>query len=75
MARLPVLKPKKVIRALQRADFYINRQSGSHVQLVHKTNPQRIVTVPSHNKDIPKGTMGNIIRQAGLTIDEFMRYL
>ncbi len=48
MATLPVVKPK----ALQRAGFFIARQSGSHVRLIHQTESGRRVTVPLHNKDL-----------------------
>ncbi len=49
MAKLPVVKPKKVLKALQRAGFYIRHQTGSHVRLVHQTEPHRRVTIPMHN--------------------------
>ncbi|NIS39046.1 addiction module toxin, HicA family, partial [Candidatus Saccharibacteria bacterium] len=44
MATLPVVKPKEVIKALQRAGFFIARQSGSHVRLIHQTESSRRVT-------------------------------
>ena len=72
MAKLPVVKPKEVIRALQHVGFYIHHQTGSHARLIHPTNPTLRVTVPIHNKDLPKGTLANILRQAGLTVDEFL---
>ena len=75
MPKLPIAKPKQVIRALQRAGFYIHHQTGSHARLIHKTNSEKRVTVPIHNKDIPKGTLANIIRQTGLTMDEFLKHL
>jgi len=75
MAKLPIVKPKQVIRALQRAGFYIHRQVGSHARLIHPIDPARRVTVPIHNEDIPKGTLSSIIKQAGLTVDEFIRLL
>ena len=75
MAKLPVVKPKDVVRALQKAGFYIHHQTGSHARLLHTADLERRVTVPIHNKDLPKGTLANILRQAGLTIDEFIAYL
>jgi predicted RNA binding protein YcfA (HicA-like mRNA interferase family) len=44
------------------------RQSGSHKQFKHPTKPG-LVTVPSPKKDIPKGTLRSIARQAGITLD------
>ena len=72
MPKLPIVKPKQVIRALRDAGFYLHHQTGSHARLIHSTDPTRRVTVPVHNKDIPRGTLANIIRQAGMTIEEFI---
>jgi len=74
-ARLPVLKPKQVIKALERAGFYIHRQSGSHARLIHKTDHKLRVTVATHNKDIKPATFKSILKQANLTPDEFRQLL
>jgi len=74
--RLPSVKARDVIRALHGAGFSIVRTSGSHYRLVHDTDPTRMTTVPVHGgKDIPRGTLRDIIKQAGLTIDEFVDLL
>lgn len=70
MSKIPVLKPKEVIRALERAGFYFARQKGSH-KLYKKASIR--VTVPYHNKDLAPGTMRNIIEQSGMTAVEFIR--
>ena len=75
MAQLPVLKPKTVLRALQRAGFYIHHQSGSHARLLHRTRPELRVTLPIHTKDVPLPTLKRILQQAGLTPDELRKYL
>ena len=75
MAQLPVLKPKAVLRALQRAGFYIHHQSGSHARLLHRTRSELRVTLPIHTKDVPLPTLKRILQQAGLTPDEFRRFL
>jgi predicted RNA binding protein YcfA (HicA-like mRNA interferase family) len=55
--RLPQLNAKDVIRALERADFFVERSSGSHHLLVHRTDPRRRATVAYHGcRDIPQGT-------------------
>jgi predicted RNA binding protein YcfA (HicA-like mRNA interferase family) len=74
--RLPVLKARDVIRALEKAGFSVVRVSGSHHRLVHDTDPTRQTTVPVHRgKDLPRGTLRDIIDQAGLTVDEFLNLL
>ncbi len=56
--RLPSLNAKQVIRVLERADFFIERSSGSHYLLVHRTDPRRRVTVAYHgSRDIPRATL------------------
>ena len=70
--RLPAVKAREVIRALQRAGFSVTRTSGSHCRLLHDTDPARRITVPVHaGKDLKRGTLQGILRQAGLTVEEF----
>ncbi len=74
--RLPVLKPKQVIAALQRAGFYIHHQKGSHARLLHPTRPELHVTVPIHSKDLPPSLLKHrILKQAGLSEEEFLNLL
>ena len=74
--RLPSVTARDVIRALQNAGFSIVRTTGSHYRLVHDIDPTRQTTVALHKgKDIPRGTLRDIIKQAGLTVDEFIDLL
>ena len=73
--QLPVVTAREVVRALLRAGFVIHHQTGSHVQLTHPQRPGLRVTVPSHSGDVPRGTLHAILRQAGLSRDEFLRLL
>ena len=70
--KLPVLKPKKVIKALERGGFQVHHTSGSHY-ILKKDNLR--VTVPYHNKDLKPGTLASIIEQSGLTVEEFKELL
>jgi predicted RNA binding protein YcfA (HicA-like mRNA interferase family) len=66
---------KKVIHALQRAGFVIVRQKGSHIRLQKRFNDEVIkLTVPAHTP-IKRSTLSHIIKNAGMTIEEFMKYL
>jgi predicted RNA binding protein YcfA (HicA-like mRNA interferase family) len=73
--RLPSLRPNVVVRALERAGFFISRTSGSHCRLVHRADPARKVTVPMHNADLKRSTLRSIIAQAGLTVADFIELL
>ena len=73
--KLPRATGREVVRALGRAGFILDRQRGSHVILV---NPQtrRRVTVPVHAGQIVKiGTLRGILEDAGISPDDFRRFL
>jgi len=73
--RLPALKPREVLRKLQRSGFYIHHTNGSHYILKHPGKPGLRVTLPWHNKDLKRGTLASIIQQAGYTAEEFSELL
>ena len=73
MSKLPVVSGAQCIKALERAGFIIYRQRGSHLTLV-RVEPKAQVTVPNH-KELDRGTLRAIIRQAGLNVDEFVALL
>lgn len=74
--RLPVVNGKRVIQALTSTGFVVNRIVGSHHVLVYPGDPTRTVTVPVHaGRDLKPGTLRSIIRQAGLTVEEFVELL
>lgn len=75
MVSLPVLKPRQVLRALQRAGFYVHHQTGSHARLFHKKKSHLRVTIPIHSKDIPRATLLRILKQAEFSKKEFLKYL
>ena len=73
MSRLPVVSGAECIKALTKAGFVVYRQRGSHVTLIRKDPPSQ-TTIPNH-KELDRGTLRAIIRQAGLTVEEFMDLL
>jgi predicted RNA binding protein YcfA (HicA-like mRNA interferase family) len=73
--RLPAVRPREAIAALQRAGFVIRRITGSHYRLGMPGDPSRWVVVAYHNRDLHPKTLRSIIRQAGLTVDEFIDLL
>jgi len=70
MAKLLGINHLKAVKALEKAGFYIARQ-GKHIVM---TNDVRIVTIPRHNP-VNAFTMGGIVRDAGLTQEEFKKLL
>ncbi|MBW6517313.1 MAG: type II toxin-antitoxin system HicA family toxin [ANME-2 cluster archaeon] len=73
--KLPVVSGEKVIKVLLKAGFVKVRQRGSHVRLENIEGDDIIkVTVPLHNS-LKKGTLSRIIKEAGLTNDEFVDFI
>ena len=73
--KLPVLSGRDVIKILSKQGFKVARQKGSHVILVKETKDgKKGVVVPNH-KEIDKGTLLEIIRQSGMTKDEFLKLI
>ena len=75
MPKLPRIPSLLVIRALKRAHFYEFHQSGSYIQLWHLEKLELRVTIPFHRKDLTPKTLTSIIKQAGLSIDGFLKLL
>lgn len=73
MTRLPVVSGRECVRALEKAGFVFGRQRGSHMVLYCEHPPSQ-VTVPDH-RELDRGTLRSILRQADLTIEEFLRLL
>ncbi len=73
--KLPVVSGEETIKALHKAGFRVVRQKGSHVRMEKKTDEGTIkVTVPLH-PTLKKGTLRIILKQAGLTVEEFVKLL
>ena len=73
MAKLPVIRPKDLLKALRRAGFQVARQAGSHARLIHPDG--RAVTIAIHQAPITKGTLRAIIRDIKLSKEEFLKLL
>ena len=73
MSGLPRISGRECVKALAKADFYLKRQEGSHM-ILRRDSPFGQVVVPDH-KELDRGTLRAIIRQAGLSVDEFMKLL
>ncbi len=64
---------KEVIQKLRQAGFVFDRQAkGSHEIWYNPTTHRRVV-VPNHPGLLPKGTLRAIVRESGLTVDEFTK--
>ncbi len=73
MTKLPGISGNECVKALEKAGFYFKRQEGSHI-ILRRDDPFTQVVVPRH-KELDRGTLRAIIRQAGLSVDEFVKLL
>lgn len=69
MSKLPRISSRECIRALEKVDFYVVRQKGSHI-VMRRDQPYAQTVVPE-NREIPVGTLHNILRDANLTVEQF----
>jgi predicted RNA binding protein YcfA (HicA-like mRNA interferase family) len=69
MSKLPRVSGQEVVAALTKLGFQFKRQQGSHI-ILRRKNPFAQTVVPNH-KELDRGTLRAIIRQAGISVDEF----
>ena len=73
MKKLPRISGWECVKAFERLGFYRKRQEGSHI-ILRKDNPFAQIIVPDH-KELDRGTLRAIIRQANVRVDEFINAL
>jgi predicted RNA binding protein YcfA (HicA-like mRNA interferase family) len=69
MSKLPRVSGRDVVTVLLKRNFILKRQHGSHIVL-RRDDPFAQVVVPDH-RELDKGTLRAILRQAGISIEEF----
>ncbi len=68
MPRLPVIKPKEIIKAIKLKGFVLDHVSGSHY-IFYNTAKSLRVTIPYHNKPLKRKTLMSILKQAQIAVD------
>ena len=72
MGRLSGFKYKEIISKLRKASFHFDRQAkGSH-EIWYNPKTKIRITILNHPGDMPEGTLNAIVKQAGLTIEQFL---
>lgn len=75
MPKLPSVSGERVIRALKCTGFVELRQKGSHVSLEKRVGDQVFKTVVLLHNELAKGTLSDILKQSGLSLDQFLELL
>ncbi len=74
MPKLPIVSGIETVKAFSKIGYEVDHQTGSHIIIRQRKYPHRRLTVPNH-KEVAKGTLRGLIKQAGLTIEEFIELL
>lgn len=69
---MAAFKPKEIVKILRKLGFIEKRQTGSHL-IFYNPAKKTIIPVPIHNKDLKKGLLRSIIKQAGSTEEQFLK--
>jgi len=72
MSKLPVCSGPDAVKAFRKLGYEVDHQTGSHIILRHATS--RRLTVPNH-RELAKGTLRALIREAGITKEQFTELL
>ena len=74
MSYLPLVSGQEAVRVFARIGYNIDHQTGSHIILRKSEPPHRRLTIPNH-KQLAKGTLRGLIREAGISVEEFRNLL
>jgi predicted RNA binding protein YcfA (HicA-like mRNA interferase family) len=72
--KLPVVSGSDAVKAFAKAGYVLDEQHGSHMIVRRGDPPHRRLSVPNH-RELAKGTLRALIREAGLTVDEVVKLL
>jgi predicted RNA binding protein YcfA (HicA-like mRNA interferase family) len=72
MSPIPSVKAGRLIKALERAGFYVYHTTGGHYVLKHTEKSHLRVVVPHHSGDVKRGVLRSILYQAELTVEELI---
>ena len=72
--KLPVLSGRQVVAVFRRIGYEFDEQHGSHIIIRRADPPHRRLSIPDH-KELAKGTLRALIRESGLSLEEFITLL
>ncbi len=73
MGRLAGFRYREIVRRLKRYGFEFDRQAAGSHEIWYNAKTNRYTTIPNHPGDMPEGTLRAILKQAGITPEDFLR--
>lgn len=74
MPPVPLVSTHNAIKAFEKVGYQVNHQTGSHIILRRREPPHLHLSIPNR-RQLPRGTLRRLIRDAGLTVEEFTKLL
>ena len=75
MPSLPQIKGDRLVNALSKRGWYVDRTRGSHVIMRNESKPRTKIVIPIHRRPIKPGILYNILKIAGLSVEEIKELL
>ena len=72
MGRLSGFRYRQIIKRLKKMGFVFDRQAAGSHEIWYNEQTDRYTTVPNHPGDMPEGTLRAILRQADISLDDFL---
>jgi len=72
MGRLAGFRYREIVKRLKRFGFGFDRQAAGSHEIWYNPTTKRYTTIPNHPGDMPEGTLGAILKQAGITVEDFI---
>jgi predicted RNA binding protein YcfA (HicA-like mRNA interferase family) len=70
MPKLPQIKGDRLVNALSKRGWHVDRTRGSHVIMRHESKPETKIVIPVHRKPIKPVILSNILKRAELSVEE-----
>jgi len=73
MGRLSGFRYREIAKRLKEFGFAFDRQAAGSHEIWHNEQSDRYTTIPNHPGDMPEGTLRAILKQAGISPDDFLQ--
>jgi len=75
LSKLPVISGREVVRVLGKIGFVIVGRKGSHVRMKRRRGSEILIVIIPMHRELAKGTLRSILRQANMTVEDLSRLL